>query len=1052
MRTTLPYLGPRGVSTTSGARGRRLTGVEPVAASIAGIGPDELVRYVRFQLDEMATRSAHHEFEEICRKLARQRICSNILPATGPVAAGGDQGRDFETFRSYLLEELGPHGAFVGSVAAGPLAFACTLQRERLPSKIRSDVKTICDEGTPVDAVVFFASQPIAVGTRHNLISEVEERHGVRLEIWDGLAIADSLAQHDLFWVAETHLSIPAEFAPAPPADEPELPDWYLGLRDRWRAREGPGAVLGELLDLKRGLRHATFHPDARPDLPFWSDHIRVLTDRSCPPAIRQRARYEVAVAAIRGLGDLRSAEDVVQAFFEELTAEEEDVARIEDASVLLSYAMTASQVGHSDLSPEQTRAWNVSLRAHVQRRLSAEDGLTRRARLLYVVGHLGIQPDPVSRSSGSTIEGPSENAAELLDGWHDREPVVESWTAMDIDGAMNAWREVARGLEATPMFPVDTFGEVLSILTPVLVDREGWRDLVDHVDAAISRTSGNAATAARCRDRGMRLFRAGRVRAALHELHAAKADWWAGDTIRGALLATVLIARCYERLQLPLAAKQYALVAARAAETAGSDDILDLVPKGLLIAAQMDYVSGAWCGAVELADIGMLAQSALLELESDKAAQELDASTMVALGMCLGASKVLVPALTSSVEDVLNRHGMLAAIEAAMEGAPDWTAEQWFEICDEQLQGRPFDDLGTERVIRFAALGTQWVITSTNDYVSCRAAERFAAAAQILMVELADEELCLLPARIAVRVQLAAAEAGPRAPQSAVNNESRLWTVELTPFEPGTDMDPEAVGVELLSTFAAVLLDCCLVSPETFFETVGRAFERGLTHKLASGRPYDELADVVPMDTYDITGRARAEPPSGTTRRPFKEDPELQWRDGPGPTYDQAQARNAIGRRYVTIPRILSRTLPRLRTDPDFMDLLAVLRAQGWLDWQILICAYNIVHNYRLAARGIVYPDAVFDPALRRSAMELAEKPEDDQEPDVPLRLFSRKTMEFHRAMNMGLVVRDWELSLKQESPQTAAVSKFLSARYGYGIDDVPHDDPFAGAPVARN
>ena len=67
-----------------------------------------------------------------------------------------------------------------------------------------------------------------------------------------------------------------------------------------------------------------------------------------------------------------------------------------------------------------------------------------------------------------------------------------------------------------------------------------------------------------------------------------------------------------------------------------------------------MDYLSGAWCGALEFADIGLLAQSALLDLESDKVAQGARRGTMVALAMCLGASKVLVPALTSSVEDVL--------------------------------------------------------------------------------------------------------------------------------------------------------------------------------------------------------------------------------------------------------------------------------------------------------------------------------------------------------------------------------------------------------------
>ena len=153
--------------------------------------------------------------------------------------------------------------------------------------------------------------------------------------------------------------------------------------------------------------------------------------------------------------------------------------------------------------------------------------------------------------------------------------------------------------------------------------------------------------------------------------------------------------------------------------------------------------------------------------------------------------------------------------------------------------------------------------------------------------------------------------------------------------------------------------------------------------------------------------------PPSGTTGRPFKEDPELQWRDGPGPSYYPAQAKEAIARRYAEIPRILSRTLPQLRSDPDFMCLVEALRAQGWLDWQILICAFNIVHNHRLATRGSLTRTRR-SIRMRRAAEELARKPEDDEEPDVPLGLFSRETMELHRAMNMGLVVRDWGLSLK--------------------------------------
>lgn len=61
---------------------------------------------IRLALGTLAADNAHHQFEQLCRHLARYRIASNILPATGPVSADGDQGRAFETFRTHLAEEL----------------------------------------------------------------------------------------------------------------------------------------------------------------------------------------------------------------------------------------------------------------------------------------------------------------------------------------------------------------------------------------------------------------------------------------------------------------------------------------------------------------------------------------------------------------------------------------------------------------------------------------------------------------------------------------------------------------------------------------------------------------------------------------------------------------------------------------------------------------------------------------------------------------------------------------------------------------------------------
>jgi hypothetical protein len=66
----------------------------------------ETAQMVRIALSLLSGDNGHHSFEHLCRQVAKRRIASNVLPATGPVSAGGDQGRDFETFRTCLVEEL----------------------------------------------------------------------------------------------------------------------------------------------------------------------------------------------------------------------------------------------------------------------------------------------------------------------------------------------------------------------------------------------------------------------------------------------------------------------------------------------------------------------------------------------------------------------------------------------------------------------------------------------------------------------------------------------------------------------------------------------------------------------------------------------------------------------------------------------------------------------------------------------------------------------------------------------------------------------------------
>ncbi|TCR15927.1 hypothetical protein EV578_11539 [Streptomyces sp. BK205] len=170
----------------------------------------QLQHHIEVLLHLLGSRNQHHEFEAICLEVARKRIASNLLPATGPVSSGGDQGRDAETHWTQIPSSSGQArtSVFDTLVSNEPTVMACTIQRSRVAEKIRRDLASICSRGRPVSRVVYFTLEPVAVGLRHKLCEEAEQTYGVHLEILDGRALALYLADKDLRHVARGYLHI----------------------------------------------------------------------------------------------------------------------------------------------------------------------------------------------------------------------------------------------------------------------------------------------------------------------------------------------------------------------------------------------------------------------------------------------------------------------------------------------------------------------------------------------------------------------------------------------------------------------------------------------------------------------------------------------------------------------------------------------------------------------------------------------------------------------------------------------------------------------------
>ena len=115
-----------------------------------------------------------------------------------PVSVGGDQGRDAESHWTDLPSDDSTSW-FAVLASTDSVVLACTIQKRDVAGKIRRDLSTITATGTQVNRVIYFTVTAVPIAQRHELQMDARATHGIELDIWDAQAIAQNLADHDLF-------------------------------------------------------------------------------------------------------------------------------------------------------------------------------------------------------------------------------------------------------------------------------------------------------------------------------------------------------------------------------------------------------------------------------------------------------------------------------------------------------------------------------------------------------------------------------------------------------------------------------------------------------------------------------------------------------------------------------------------------------------------------------------------------------------------------------------------------------------------------------------
>lgn len=975
----------------------------------------ELAQYIRFQLSQLLPQNKHHDFEHLCRHFARLRICGNILPATGPVGAGGDQARDFETYRTYLESTPIAMSTFLGSAKDKKLVFACSLER-RIEPKIRSDVSTICSGPEHVDAIYYFCEVHLPIAKRNRLKRWAYASFQVEIEIFDGQALSEQLTDLDVFWIAEEFLDVPAELYPSRGVPTGA----YLEFKERWIVKGATPWSYSDFFQIKYGLRRATFNEEAKPDLGKWLKKMEAYLEDERHADLRRRASYEICVANLRGLNNLDDKRDLVEEYFSRIS-DLESLSDLQDASTLLSYCSSAFLYGHFSIEPEKLFQWTHSLIGRIEQALDNVVGYGAKCRLLEIRGQAGF----LQFREGTTPE-------------------------VSLNEAFKSWSLLLDEVDKAPLFPLEHFADYLTLVTKIAGDNEDFIRLTQRLDELLTNRSSGYVAAEKCRDRAVAYYEAGMYVQAIKQLHQAKIKWFSAEALRGSLLSMLLLSDCYQRLGLVYPAKYYATGVAFLSHQHDDEHIKAFVPKALFALANCCYQAGEWLTFAHMAGLALASHNMYdkfpLDVEQHEGLRRTFAHTAIlrtiARRFHQNSAEAFDRVVASWPIDPFTREMLESLSTEHTTYYKELPLDDLWKTVQEQLAGRPFSDVGEVRRISWRALGIRWEVDFANEHLVTCVAEEFVSTLQVILADLANRDLVLLPTSVLIKARIL--DGRQIEVKSVPSNEVATWRVGFPRawVKNQAAFDDFRLGIQSLAV--TILGSCSMLKHDAFLSEVEHAFAEGLPAKTFAVGPYSELyAEFLPEAEFSSLPCNKLLPLLPSLGFQASEHLQLAWIAEDGPGYSKDLASEFLANRYSQAIKPIRLTLPRLLADDGFRAVLRHLRDDGYLDWEILLMVSNICVDYRVKLQ---VPVTAPPSAQTRILLGLIGREEKEDDPAIPPSVFTEERIEIQKLVSLGSIANTWGLELHMQTPDFKALETLLDVRYHNSQDDIEHEELFVG------
>lgn len=966
----------------------------------------ELIQQIRFGIEQLKATNGTLSFEHICRFFARARIARNVIPATGPVQSHGDQGRDFETFHSYLSNTSLHETCSIG-YASKPIAFPCSLEKNPLKKngKIDTDIKTIMESGSEVERIYFFSGEDIPVGSRHKKQQEVKENYGVELEIIDAQAISEHLSDSDLFWIASQFLNIPNDFFPRKTEE-----NWYNISLKEYKEREVK-ITFEEFNEIKSAIRYIYKDDILKVDLPFWLAKLEIFLGENVPRDLKRKTIYEKYIAKLMGQNDTTGLEDNIRDYFSDVN-EYTSPASLDDAQILLTFVQNSKVVIGSLISDEEVNLFKKNISNTIDKELKNNISGSKRCSYMEVQANMLLN-----------------NSIQPGDKF-----------VMNTSGYVNKLEEILPKLDNAPFFPLERLAkralDYLGILLEFGGETQKIEEFIKKLDVHLAKRHSELSIGDSIRDRALMYMKANKVSIAINLLHQLKIKWFANEATRGVILTTMLLADCYSRLEMAYASKYYNLIAADMSLAYGdSSDVMDLFPRAMKSAADSAYVSGSWLHYLEFM---YLALSSSHMIEKDFNIYE---STSISTAVYYPALiKYFVQKFDMPVSDLIERQlekwdYVKAEIDEAyrhIKSQKDlFSTENIEQSLSEQLLGLPLNDIGEIRTIKFNIYGSDWSVKFENNYATNAVAEQFVSMLQVYLVELSDSELFLTKANVVIDLSIAK-DSAPVFKQHPSNVEN-IWSIQIPRYSGDNIGVMDRYQINYVAIIASILRGISLLPDLEMNTLIGKKLSSGLLNAVTFGQTYHKLyCSYISEEDFTQLFRETYDNEALVKNFKLKENTALKLNQSLSPTYSKEKNLEIIQKR-INHKEPFSITLEKMKNNPAFMQIINELR-KDWLDWQIYLAFGNLLIRFKLEKLNIRETNLDASESFRNTYLMYSSKPEKDWYMDIPLETFSKTDMQkYLEHMNIATVLPSYGLEFHSNTPDTSAIKDILIQRFNF-------------------